>query len=73
MKTSNFPDKKNKRQLGALERLKRRPRVSKSGEPHASYIVEMEALLNRTSNSKRDVRTKKNRSNRAKKVGYAKI
>lgn len=59
MNPKNFPERKRLRQLGALERLSAE---TKAGVSNAKQIA---ALKERTEHFKRDIRTKKDRSARA--------
>lgn len=60
MNPKNFPERKRLRQLGALERMN--PTQAKTG---VSNFDEKRKLSERVAEVKRDVRTKKDRSARA--------
>lgn len=63
MKPANFPERKRQRQIGALSRMKTQTAGKpEKGIPPSSNHSAIAALRSATLNSRRDVRTKKDRS-----------
>lgn len=59
MKTSNFPQKKNMRRVGALTRLTAKLRSVTDSKKQKRIKAEMDTLLSRVVTDARNVRTKK--------------